>query len=332
MKGSAAGADELRGCTHCTARAYCSTACADADWAAGHAAACGGTAKPKGKKSGGGATTKKKARADDSAGGAGASAPPPLADADIITCTSDERTRVVLAAAAALALPYIRFRALFVEGTLSYEGDVAHGPRGPTAALRMQPVWVSLGDYDSVLLVRNLCHTGDTAFNAAAATRESDYSTFWGDLAVAGGRAAPPQPGGRPALPAAGADIAKCVTRDVHEGGWGGDDGFVPTPVLRLPGGDDVPPEQPHGGGALFHLDSHGAACFTAAEAAAATARLVVIGFIGRVQARIRSTTFQLPQVYEETVSGSFCNEEVYGHCNFIEVTGAVRLAGGAAE
>jgi hypothetical protein len=47
--------------------------------------------------------------------------------------------------------------------------------------------------------------------------------------------------------------------------------------------------------------------------------------FIHEVQARIQNTAFQLPQVYSE-FEGGFCNEEVYGHCNFIEVTGAVRL------
>jgi hypothetical protein len=44
------------------------------------------------------------------------------------------------------------------------------------------------------------------------------------------------------------------------------------------------------------------------------------------VQHRLRNLKLQLPQI-NGNFEGFFCNETVYGRCNFVEVTGAVRLA-----
>jgi hypothetical protein len=93
--------------------------------------------------------------------------------------------------------------------------------------------------------------------------------------------------------------------------------------LVALPGGDDVPVKIPQ---SYFHLDSRGAACFTAEEAAAASAHLIEMDFLTRVQSRISSTAFLLPQESKEQAT-HFCNSSVYGKMNFLEVSGVVRLA-----
>jgi hypothetical protein len=322
----------LRSCDTCAQRVYCSDACYAAD--ADHSATCVGA---------------KASHADDDADDDDDDDPDeqskegvelsfePLADEAIITCTSDERTRVVVDAAKALGLPYIRFRALFAEGTISYGGDMAVDT--PEVQLDMQPVWVSVGDYDNVLVVRNLCHTGDqfeplekslqkSLQSIAAVDKPADEDAYddeetkWLFLQVAGGRPSG-VPGARVCQPASVKDIIFFATSNTYSG----DGTHFPEPALKHPGGDDVPAEQPHGPAALFHLDAFGASCFTPHEADAAWRQLVRDGFINKLQARIQCTAFQLPQVTDNYFDQFFCNETVYGHCNFIEVTGAVRLA-----
>ena len=84
--------------------------------------------------------------------------PAPLADEAVIVCTTDARTRVVSEAAKSLGLPYVRFRAVFVEGVLQYGGDGGIG-KAPKR-LKLQPVWISLGDYDNVLAARFFLNFG----------------------------------------------------------------------------------------------------------------------------------------------------------------------------
>ena len=46
--------------------------------------------------------------------------PEPLADADVIICTTPERTTLVANTATSLRLPYVRFHVIFAEGTVTY--------------------------------------------------------------------------------------------------------------------------------------------------------------------------------------------------------------------
>ena len=75
----------------------------------------------------------------------------------------------------------------------------------------------------------------------------------------------------------------------------------------------------------LFHINEFGATCFSATEAAAASEYLTKSKFIAAIQSRIASTKFSMPQ-RKSDANVNFCNESVYGHCNFVEATGVVRL------
>jgi hypothetical protein len=290
----------LRACARCAERAYCSDACAAADAAAGHSLACSGAAV-----------------AAAASGASRRRAPRALADADIIVCTSAERALVVADAAKRLGQPYVRFRVLFVEGTITYGGDLACDLEPKT--LKMQPVWASFGDCDNVLGARHLCHKGEQTDGlqeplAAAQRKGRDDGTVWPALGVALGR-----------------DMSSTAAKTVldfltaQEECDEGSDGLARIAKHALPGADDVDAGASPAG-ALFHVNSVGATCFSAAEAAAAARHLAASGFAAAVQARVKHTPFQLPQLYGG-FEGSYCNETVYGHCNFFEVMGAVRLA-----
>lgn len=75
----------------------------------------------------------------------------------------------------------------------------------------------------------------------------------------------------------------------------------------------------------LFHVDEFGATCFSASEAVAASEYLAKSKFIAAIQSRIASTKFSMPQ-RKSSEDVNFCNESVYGQCNFVEATGVVRL------
>ena len=80
-----------------------------------------------------------------------AAAPPeavPLVDAAIMVATTDERARVAAEAAKALGLPYVRFCAIFAEGTVAYGGEMSGTP---AVTIPMQPVWATVGDYHNLL-------------------------------------------------------------------------------------------------------------------------------------------------------------------------------------
>ena len=79
-------------------------------------------------------------------------------DDEVICCESDERTAVVAELARTLDLPYVRFRMVFVEGIVifNYGGDMSK------EKVPVLPAWVSLGDYDNILLYRKVAYKGDT--------------------------------------------------------------------------------------------------------------------------------------------------------------------------
>ena len=76
----------------------------------------------------------------------------------------------------------------------------------------------------------------------------------------------------------------------------------------------------------LFHIDSLGNTCFTAAEAEAASAHIAAMELTDRVQACIPKTKFLLPQTNAGVVD-AFCNCQVYGNLNILMVSGVVKLA-----
>jgi len=231
----------------------------------------------------------------------------PLVDEDLIVCTSDQRTTVVVDAARRLRLPYVRFRLFFVEGTVRYEGDDVCNEK---LTLNMQPVWASFGDYDNVLGVRNLCHLKEQP-----ETLESSRPvTLW------------------PALQrAVGADVFQATTAlDLmkEQLTYGSDIKELKAKLKStvphvLPGAADLNADATPLN-ALFHIDSNGYTCFSAEEAKAAAPLLSKVS--QKVQHRLRNLKLQLPQI-NGNFEGFFCNETVYGRCNFVEVTGAVRLA-----
>lgn len=98
-----------------------------------------------------------------------------------------------------------------------------------------------------------------------------------------------------------------------------------------LPGGADYDSQAEEG--ALFHRDSAGKTCFSAAEARAATEHLETIRLEERVKAALQKKHFVLPQ-QSRNVEQGFCNEQLYGKMNLLSVSGVVRMdaSGGAAS
>lgn len=64
---------------------------------------------------------------------------------NLIVCESMERTAVMSEAATRLGLPFVPFLIIFAEGTLVNGGN-ADG----SSELKMDPVWISLGDYQNI--------------------------------------------------------------------------------------------------------------------------------------------------------------------------------------
>jgi hypothetical protein len=79
---------------------------------------------------------------------------PDLPADDVIICNDEQRTQIVAAAAKKMGLPYIPFRAVFVEGSILFWGDGLIGT--PPAPVAMLPTWLSLGDYDNIFGTRNI--------------------------------------------------------------------------------------------------------------------------------------------------------------------------------
>jgi hypothetical protein len=73
---------------------------------------------------------------------------------DVIICNNAQRTQIVAAAALKMELPYVPFRALFVEGDIKFWGDGLIG--APPLFVSMLPTWLSLGDYDNIFGMRLL--------------------------------------------------------------------------------------------------------------------------------------------------------------------------------
>ena len=78
-------------------------------------------------------------------------AAPPF-DTTVICCESEERTKVVAEVARKLGLHYVPFRCVFVEGVMGTVGELV-GPPTPIH-VPVTPAWISLGDYDNILLYR----------------------------------------------------------------------------------------------------------------------------------------------------------------------------------
>jgi hypothetical protein len=127
------GEATTRRCAKCQTAAYCAEACETAAWGA-HMDAC-----------------------EAHATAAAAAIAPPLATPDLIICTTEERTAIMAAAAKELHLPYVRFDAVFIEGSMVYNYECERQPAG----IILQPAWVSVGDYGNLLYVRGVFHRGE---------------------------------------------------------------------------------------------------------------------------------------------------------------------------
>jgi hypothetical protein len=79
-----------------------------------------------------------------------------LPEDDVIICNNAQRTQIVAAAALKMQLPYVPFRAVFVEGDIKFWGDGLIG--APPLSVSMLPTWLSLGDYDNIFGMRLLLY------------------------------------------------------------------------------------------------------------------------------------------------------------------------------
>ena len=84
-----------------------------------------------------------------------------MSDPRVICCESAARTEVVASLAKELGLPYVRFKVVFVEGTLGIGGDAAYGPRGPSTTVPLLPAWIELGDKSNLYWTESVANLDD---------------------------------------------------------------------------------------------------------------------------------------------------------------------------
>ena len=111
----------------------------------------------------------------------------------IIMCESFERATVVSEIAKQMQLPYVRFRIVFVEGEYCWpdnDGDRHGAQMGTAYKIPLNPVWVSLGDYDNIFrycpmrkILDSTAQGGDHLFTDAPAVLTTDgYIKMWKHL------------------------------------------------------------------------------------------------------------------------------------------------------
>jgi len=75
-------------------------------------------------------------------------------DDDIIINETEEQTKYFTEHVKKNKLQYMPFKVVFVEGTMTYDGDFSVDT--PTASLKMVPVWMSLSEHNNILFKRKL--------------------------------------------------------------------------------------------------------------------------------------------------------------------------------
>eukprot|EP00299_Pterocystis_sp_00344_P013573 c6664_g1_i1.p1 GENE.c6664_g1_i1~~c6664_g1_i1.p1 ORF type:complete len:614 (+),score=118.90 c6664_g1_i1:34-1875(+) len=276
---------------------------------------------------------------------------PFLDSLDIIVCASEARTKYVMSTVLTERLPYVPFKVYLCEGTLSYGGDMSSTP---PQHLEMLPVWVSLGDYENVFAYRALMHLSNVDDNLPLHDHDfknllpnlsdeqkeylltpdqtvyfvhdvnlvEDESTFYTDkYAVIEHHTV-------------SFDLTMAVGKQFVVSSFlcSTDRQFLPQSMIVLPGGYDdgerrkrrrnvAPPVQ----SPYFHLDSKDCVCFSESEALMMTKRLIETDFVNRVAQQVTFVDFELPQ-HSSNFSHHFCNENVYGHLNFLLLSGVVRV------
>lgn len=268
----------------------------------------------------------------------------------IIICQNAEKTKVFSKLAAELEQPMITFKIIFAEGTISFGG----GMSGTNPVMvKMQPVYVTLGDYENILLKINLMTThpnidepenildlmlDDNEDNDE--DDENDDEKFKHNQSVKlvdeyyeSEEDSDDEKGENKKI----MRIERCENinfgllfskpenmKELIKSTLGIDSKGYPSLLYK----DYI--SLPSNGKTLcsykyFHIDENNKTCFTKDEAETMCEYLEEIKFLDYVKRQINKIEFQLPQIFKSN-DRFFCNESVYGSFNFLEVTGMLMI------
>jgi hypothetical protein len=210
--------------------------------------------------------------------------------------------------------------------------------------LKMNPVWVSFGDYDNILFQTSLMSTGisdDKSYvpipiideskelfakalsigNFPIHLKDEDYLVNEDEWSDDIDRVYCDAYKDKIRFDLQVAKTGNLDLKDLTEsvlGKTGERSKIIPMSGIILPG--DGNPVQQH---KYFHVDRSNKTCFNVEEAKLMCEYIEYTDFINRVKKQLNHIDFQLPQVFESN-EHNFCNEDVYGTFNFVLVTGIV--------
>jgi hypothetical protein len=256
-------------------------------------------------------------------------------------------------------LSYIPFRMIFIEGFVKISGDTC---TPGLFKLTLQPIWVSLGDYDNLLYLRNL---GTICFRDKNYNRYDDFCdnkllNFYNiigkdyvkklvpdkkikfeinddyyvydeeDLYLDDSTILEiPEVGGSGKCFVnlllglkTGIKTSEILKHLLYNNPDYGNFGRIPNNLEFLPSADSVESKYHD----MFHIDKSGKISFSEEESKLLTKYLQEHNFIEEVQKRIYNTKYILTQHDREVFNQFYCNESVYGQCCILEVTGMVNL------
>ncbi len=282
-----------------------------------------------------------------------------LNDKFITVHSKHEQTLYITEMTKSYNLPYIPFRMIFIEGFVKISGDTC---TPGLFKLALQPIWVSLGDYDNLLYLRNL---GTICFRDKNYNRYDDFCdnkllNFYDiiekyyvkklvpdkkikfeikedyyvydeeDLNIDDSTILEiPEVGGSGKCFVnlllglkKGIKTSEILKHLLYNNPDYGNFGRIPDNLEFLPSADSVESKYHD----MFHIDKSGKISFSEEESKLLTNYLQEHNFMEEVQKRIYNTKYILPQHDREVFNQFYCNESVYGQCCILEITGMVNL------
>ena len=256
---------------------------------------------------------------------------------DFILFGSEEETLVASQTATELEQGYIRFTAVFGEGTLHYDDDEPY-------MLELSPLYVSFGDYNNIYYKRVLCNSrldeeaehienlvhlptennkrirlGDLEDESEADDSNSEADDLNSKFTVIPFDVSCPSIYVDLLVAKDGMDT-KTIVKEIVKCDNGSESVFgYRTDATVLPCVGEPTQVFKH-----FQVDSEGKTCFTYEQAVAMRKYIEDTCLIERIAGQLNNVPFRLTQ-HVNVIDGAFCNESLYGACNLVEISGILR-------